>query len=118
MRKIRKGSAKNRAWNAFSKYIRSRDKRCVTCGSASYLQAGHFIGGRHLSLLFDERNTHAQCYGCNVGKKGNMVEYYEFMVKKYGIKIIEELKELDRKIVQYKTQDYLELAEYYKKRIL
>jgi DNA repair exonuclease SbcCD ATPase subunit len=48
--------------------------------------------------LFDERNCHAQCYGCNVMKKGNMVKYYKFMLKQYGQKVIDELEELDTKL--------------------
>lgn len=114
---IPKSGAKKKAWDAFSKYIRARDKKCVTCGAVTNLQAGHFIGGRHNSVLFDERNCHAQCYGCNVGKKGNMVQYYKFMFKRYGQNVIDELQELDTLIVQYKTTDYLELERFYKEKI-
>ena len=124
--------AKRRAWNAFSLYIRTRDAiettgcpdygLCITCGrnypvkKLGGLQAGHFIQGRHPSILFDERNCHAQCYGCNVTKKGNMVNYYEFMLKRYGKKVIDELKELDKQTKQMKVYMYLELVEIYKKK--
>ena len=117
MKKITKTIAKKRAWKAFSLYIRMRDQRCVTCGVSEFLQAGHFIVGRHNSVLFDERNCHAQCYGCNVGRKGNIVEYYPFMVTTYGQNVIDELKLLDKKLVQYKAQDYLDIEEKYKSKL-
>ena len=108
---------KAKAWKAFSLYIRDRDKKCVTCGSTKWLQGGHFVVGRHLSILFDERNCHAQCRFCNVIKKGNMVIYYKFMLKKYGQRVIDELLDLDKKIVQLKSSDYQELERYYKEKL-
>ena len=131
---IRIKPAKKKACDAFSLYIRTRDALkttkdvifglCVTCGqrypvrSRGGLQCGHFIQGRHPSILFDERNAHAQCYGCNVMKKGNMVVYYEFMLKTYGKKVIDELKLLDKNTMPMKVYMYLEIAETYKQKWL
>lgn len=114
--------AKERAWKAFSLYIRTRDYKrgCVTCKRKypiKQLQAGHWIPGRHASVLFDERNCHAQCYGCNVMKKGNPILYYHYMEKRYGKKIMEELEELDKEDVHYKVSDYLEIEQFYKSKI-
>lgn len=117
--------SKAKAWKAFSLYIRTRGSRdgmnkCITCGRVypikqiGGLQAGHFIQGRHVSILFDERNCHPQCYGCNVMKRGNMVEYYEFMLKTYGQGVINELKRLDRQVKIMKPFMYDEIAEKYK----
>lgn len=127
------GKAKTKAWKAFSIYIRTRDAfkttgladkaNCVTCGRlypismVGGLQAGHFIQGRHTSVLFDERNCHAQCYGCNVMKKGNIVNYYEFMLKEYGQKVIDELKELDKKVIKMKPYMYLEIEKEYQDKL-
>ena len=74
--KVKKLSLKKekiKAWNLFSKYIRTRDSRldginiqCITClkwypaFGKGCAQAGHFIPGRHSNVLFDERNCHAQ----------------------------------------------------------
>src|SRR3990167_3468441 len=106
MRKITLSKAKQRAWNAFSKYIRLRDcfkttrRRdlglCVTCSRAKefkLLHAGHFLPGRHSSILFDEVGCHAQCYVCNVVLGGNGARYYEFMLKEYGLETINRLLE-------------------------
>ena len=126
--------AKNKAWTVFSLYIRTRDAlrttgtlencRCVTCGRAyplkgarGGLQAGHFIQGRKNSILYDERNVHGQCYGCNVMKKGNMVKFYKFMLEEYGQKVIDELEELETQTKQMKAYEHIEIFEKYKKKL-
>ena len=119
------GQIKRKTWAMFSLYIRTRDALrttgtteyalCITCDrkyplkAVGGLQAGHFITGRHNSVLFDERNVHAQCYGCNVGKKGNMVVYYKKMLEMYGQDVIDELEQLDKVNRQYKVWELLDL---------
>jgi hypothetical protein len=133
VKEIKIKPAKKKAWDAFSIYIRTRDALkttgtidyclCVTCGrrypvhQVGGLQAGHFIQGRHPSVLFDERNCHAQCYGCNVMKKGNMVKYYKFMLSEYGQAVIDELELMDRQVLGMKAYMYLEIADNYKKKL-
>ncbi len=113
--------AKDKAWKAFSIYIRTRymDSNeyvsCVTCNNRMHYkeaQAGHFIGGRHNSLLFDERNCHAQCRGCNI-----FAEYLTYMKKMYGNEVIDELLALDKEIVKYKLADYVELEAFFKNKV-
>lgn len=124
--KMTLSKAKKKAWTQFSLYIRLRFAdangytKCVTCGvMKSYvdLQAGHFIGGRHTSILFDEMNCHSQCVGCNVFGRGMFSRYYEYMLKMYGQETINELMEKDREIVKYKVFDYLELERIYKQKV-
>ena len=133
VKKLTLSKAKAKAWPAFSIYIRTRDALkttgtldealCVTCDrrypikKVGGLQAGHFIQGRHPSVLFDERNCHAQCYGCNVMKKGNMVKYYKFMLKEYGQEAIDELELLDTKLTFLSAADYLDICETYKEKL-
>jgi hypothetical protein len=97
-------SLKKKAWDLFSKYIRLKGSdwrgygKCVTCDEVKEwkrLQAGHFIPGRRNSILFDERNVHIQCDGCNRWKQGNTVKYFRFMQKTYGDSVIEELEHLN-----------------------
>ena len=114
--------AKARAWNQFSLYIRRRDGfKCVTCGRTypenqrGGIQGGHFVAGRHNSILFDERNCHAQCYGCNVMKRGAPTQYWLFMEQKYGRAVIDELIFLDSQTKQMKEADFQEIYEKYKK---
>lgn len=65
---------KAKTWKAFSIYIRTRDcirttgdptkGSCITCNKPfdfKNLQAGHAIGGRNNSVLFDEEIVYGQC---------------------------------------------------------
>lgn len=117
-KKITYAKAKRKAWDAFSKYIRLRDEvqGCFTCGVVKpykQMQAGHWIPGRHNSILFDERGYHAQCYHCNIGLKGNPVVYYDRMLKDYGVEVCNELKRIDKIIIQYKVIDFLGIEQKY-----
>lgn len=121
--------AKEKAWKAFSIYIRTRDCLrftgspdrgiCVTC-KRSYnfkeLQAGHFIDGRGNSVLFDERLVYAQCYGCNVGKSGAYVEYFVFMEQEWGRDKIDEFRALKHDTKVYKAFDFKDLEDTFKEK--
>ena len=69
-------------------YIRERDKwTCFTCGKigeGSQMHAGHFISRVKAKVMFDEKNVHAQCYSCNIWKKGNVAEYADRIINRYG----------------------------------
>lgn len=124
--------AKERAWRAFSAYIRLRDAirttsgvimaRCVTCSTVrtidgvGCMQAGHFLPGRRMGTLFDERNVHAQCYVCNVRLSGNWPEYLDFMTRTYGPEVVEELRRQDRQTVSMMPHQLLELEAEFKRR--
>ena len=120
------GKAKKKVWALFSIYIRTRDclsstgtkeeGKCCTCGKIynfKELQAGHFIPGRRSSVLFDERNCHAQCLRCNVFLRGNMIHYYQFMNINYGPSIIAELMEKDMTIKKFTVPELQELFNTY-----
>jgi hypothetical protein len=122
MRKISLSKAKDRAWKAFSLWVRKRGaignvNTCITCGRVKpieKLQASHFIPGRHNSILFDERGCWASCYTCNVVLGSNPVKYYRFMLKMKGQKVIDELDKLSEETKKYTVNDYLEIEEKYK----
>ena len=110
----------------FSEYIRRRGSdwrgmaQCVTCGLTKpykEMQAGHFIPGRHPSVVYNEKNCHVQCYGCNVGKKGNMVRYFRYMQDTYGELVISELEDLDARSKQFTPLELLELIEDLKEKL-
>ena len=88
---------KKTAWKWFSKYIRLRDclrttgtpeaGKCITCGRIklfSELQAGHGIGGRSNSILFDEDIVNAQCIHCNYYLTGNYEKYITILIDRHG----------------------------------
>ena len=105
---------KKEADRVFSLWIRAREKACVTCGNKNNLQAGHFESRSFNQLRYSEINVHTQCVGCNMFKSGNMAEYARFMIKKYGVEILDELAREKRKIKQWKTGELEEIIERYK----
>lgn len=81
------------------------------------MQAGHFIQGRHHSVLFNELNVHPQCVTCNIFKHGNLIPYYEFMVNTYGQCVIDELKEMDKKTKKFTVDELQEMIIEYKDKL-
>ncbi|KKL66115.1 hypothetical protein LCGC14_2148220 [marine sediment metagenome] len=120
-------AAKKKAWTEFSKYIRTRDclqstgrsyyGKCFTCGRIyefELLQAGHFVGNRNSSILFDERNTHIQCSLCNCGLDGNKNAYAKKMQQLYGLEVIDKLLILARQVKKYSVGELEGLAIYFR----
>lgn len=86
---------KRKLWSLFSKYVRDRDgERCVSCNTFVANQAGHFIGRRKASVLFDPKNVHSQCAVCNLQLQGNAAGYALAIIDRYGV---EELRRLERR---------------------
>ena len=117
---------KKKAWKLFSEYIRRRHAdtggtaSCVTCSRAYHwkqLQAGHFIPGRHNSILFDPRGVHPQCYRCNVPMKGNPREYDAWMRRNYGPKIIKDLEKKDKEFKQWTRPELEEIIKHFKQKV-
>lgn len=124
------GDIKKDLWNIFSLYIRTRDclrttgcaswGLCISCEKRYHiklLQAGHFLPGRHSSNLYYERGTHAQCYNCNINLKGNTMPYMDALIKLYGKKIIEELRENNKVLRQYKQYEIEEMIIQHKQKL-
>ena len=81
------------------------------------MQAGHFIAGRGNGVLFDERGIHPQCYHCNIGLKGNMVEYFVFMEWSHGRDVINDLRRLKHQTVKFTRDDHLTRILQYRLRL-
>lgn len=124
---------KERAWKAFSLYVRTRDclsydpnaaelhAKCITCDYVyplKQLQAGHFIPGRNNAVLFSEQGVHAQCNACNKYKKGNTHEYWPVMEALYGRETIDRLIFESKQTVKYKSFDYDRIAEEFKDKLI
>lgn len=122
-KKLSDGKLKKKVWIEFSRFIRTRGadsqgfNRCVTCDVLKHwkdLQAGHFLRGRLNANLFSEIGTNPQCYGCNVGKQGEVVIYYRWMVAKHGEAVIDELIAQNNKTHKWQPGELLELLKRYK----
>ena len=104
----------NECWKLMSLYVRTKGamssgyNTCVTCGVIKHfkeLHAGHY---KHRVLDFDELNINPQCSQCNTFNHGKADEYYIFLVKKYGQKMVNDLRVRAKNFVKY---SYTELEE-------
>lgn len=138
-KKSPKNSAKDKAWKAFSDYIRLRDSLattgtagyciCITCNERDdsswklykTIQAGHSVGGRSNAILFHEEIVNGQCGYCNrkppLGLGGDYGNYAIALIKRYGLKHVEYLQSLKSVTLQYKTADYLQIEQRYKEKL-
>ena len=105
----------------FHKYIRNRDegKPCISCGSFTTLQAGHFYSaGNNPSVRFNEDNVHGQCKKCNYFLSGNLIPYRQNLIEKIGQERFDKLElniQLSKR-TSYKWDRFylLEIIEKYK----
>jgi hypothetical protein len=114
MKKIGKDTIKKKAWRTFSKWIRNRDKNCVTCKTGLAENAGHFWHG---VLDFDEENINGQCVRCNKWLSGNLAPYSVYLLKKLGKKKFDALDIRHTRAIggEYRTdQEYNAIIEKYK----
>lgn len=119
-----------KVWKVYSRYIRMRDYAnqtnpdpykapCFSCGKpypiagVGCLQAGHFITRKKLSVRYDEKNVHSQCYNCNVNLKGNWDGYYDQMKKVYGQEAIDDLMQKRFDITLYKPYELEQMYDDY-----
>ncbi len=107
-------SLKKECDRVFSLWVREREQACVLCGSRNSLQCGHFISRSINVLRFSEINCHTCCVSCNVFKNGNMPAYAQFMLKKYGPKIIDNLLIEKQVLKQFKREELEKIIQKYK----
>ena len=110
MKKPTVQSLKKKAWKLCSELVRRGEAddngyvSCVTCGAVKHWKngdAGHFLDGRRNSIYFDRRGIHFQCKGCNGNlrdgnisrnKEATARSYKKYMLKRYGRKVVDEIK--------------------------
>ena len=124
IRKLRRKSRnpipklKREVWKEFSLFIRNRDRwTCITCGKkgkGSFMHAGHFISRVNNSVLFDEKNVHAQCVNCNMWRQGESGIYAQKIIEKYGIKEFDALVARGKEIKHWSEQELNKLLNKYK----
>jgi len=92
-----------------SQYIRRKyadhagNVKCITCGKVlpwKEAHCAHFIGRSAKSTRWLEENLHPACCSCNTYRKEfHMREYTVYMVDMYGRGFVDELRELERKVL-------------------
>jgi hypothetical protein len=116
---------KDKAWKMFALYIKVRDSNaegictCCTCGKEMAFDdqdnnAGHFVAGRNLSILFDEKIVHSQCSKCNLFLNGSQGKYFLFMKSKsYSDEDLEQMLTVHHPPKQIKDFQYIEMIKSY-----
>lgn len=112
--------AKEKAWKAFARFVRSRDPRCITCG-AQTTEAGHFLhnsdktnkklGGNE--LWYSEENVNGQCGVCNRHHSGRGAIYGVRLTEIYGSEILPSLYLKFRTGKKWTIPELLSIADKY-----
>lgn len=124
MAKSKLQKLKEKADKTFSLYIRKKYAdwkdfvTCYTCGKVAHykegMQNGHFISRASNKLRYDERNCRVQCYGCNVCKNGNYIEYMRRMIKEVGLKEVDKLRKEGKETRRFTEKELQEIIDKYK----
>jgi 5-methylcytosine-specific restriction endonuclease McrA len=106
-----------------NKYARLRDQyesgvRCCTCGSVGKMDGGHFLPtSGYGAIRYNTNQIHQQCVNCNQYNGGRPIEYEQFMIKKYGMKYVENLKATKNIRRKYTVEYYQKLIRIIKKKL-
>lgn len=108
----------------FQQWIRLRDEHqpCISCGKTSSTQwdGSHYYKAEIWSgLIFDETNVHKSCSYCNKELHGNLVEYRKGLIKRYGVKYVEDLESVSdaKRQHKYTRVELMEIIDKYKSKI-
>lgn len=111
----------------FSRYIRLRDSdgngcaRCCTCGAykpVKRMDCGHYIKRQHMATRFDERNCACQCKKCNAFEQGNDKIFADYIEKRYGLPILDQLRMAAMTRRKYSRYELSQVAEYFKQKAI
>jgi hypothetical protein len=110
----------------FSIYIRLKyadedlNVKCFTCDKVydyKKIQNGHFYSRGILSLRYDEQNCRPQCYGCNIARNGNYIEYYKRLEKEIGKGGMDYLEYKRHQIKKMSKLDYQIYIDTYTQKV-
>lgn len=84
----------------FSKYIRSRDKKCFFCSNEAK-QNSHFWGRGNSATRYDSLNCDGICGGCHMRHEGSKQGLYrEMKIKQLGQQGYDELEKRGRSVMK------------------
>ena len=82
------------------------------------MQAGHCVAKAQGNVyFFMEDDVHPQCYRCNINLGGNGVEYYIYMVDRYGQERVDEIRGMRDTVVKFTIPELEEIEAKYKARV-
>lgn len=91
-KKPSKTQMRNRCDSLFSKIIRLRDGRCVTCGTTEGLQCSHNVSRRYLIVRYDLDNAVTHCVRCHLFYTHNPLEHRKWIESYIGAERLAELE--------------------------
>lgn len=117
-KKFTLSKAKERAWDAFSKYIRLKYSNagwcnCVTCGKNMWwkeAQAGHGIPGRTNGILLLEEIVRPQCVACNRFRGGMPDIFIPYLIDMYGREGYDEFLRMKHEPKKFYVDELLQWA--------
>jgi len=101
----------------FSRFIRARDGRCVTCGTTERLQCGHLFSRSNYSLRWDERNAYCQCASCNMRHEYDPAPLTMYYLSLYSQEDYVKLHATWRGPTKFTTERIREIAAEYRSRV-
>lgn len=108
----------------FQFYVRLRDVmpggygRCISCGkikSFDHLQAGHYIGRRHMILRWNPFNCNLECDGCNGFDGNHLIGYRKNLIKKIGEAKVELIESIYKQSKKWSAFEIEAMIVYYGK---
>ena len=93
---------------------------CYTCdvplkNHTTNCQLGHYLArGAYPGLAFHPDNSRLQCFPCNIGKHGNIIEFRERLIKEIGLQRVTMLEQERHLKTKLGRSDYLEMIERFK----
>jgi hypothetical protein len=127
IKKPKRENFKKKAWDAFSKYIRSIGvcqfhlmcellKIPAPCRCNGVLQASHKISRSKKAILFDERNVFSGCAGSNTWSHFNEADW-AVLWRRLWPEDVEYLESQKNKVVKFNNWTYKMIYEDYTKRM-
>jgi len=121
---------KEKAWKAFSIYIRTKwaiiqtgspdYAVCITCErqyQTQLLHAGHMFPGRMNSVLFSEKFIFPQCPTCNCFIGGVEKQVEAKLRKVYGDVLIDSYRRKTRRVIPDRNMDWVGRELRYKRKL-
>lgn len=100
----------------FNAWIRERDKDkgCISCGN-QVEHAGHYLSqGHNGALRFNEMNVNGQCLRCNNFLHGNLINYRNGLVKRYGAAKVDYLECCQHQVKKWSRAELEAIIQTYK----
>lgn len=101
-------------FSLYIRFIRDKDKPCITCGRTyEEYDNGHFQVRQHMNTRFSELNTAKQCKGCNKWHLWEQVIFGRRIDEMHWQGTAEALEIYSRQVSTIKQAELLEIYQKY-----